>query len=449
MSKSALVFLLIWLGQTSDSLQTLNSKIQRLDLALRRGDPETRTQPLESLASIELELKTRLRTNGPSTKLHLCLYRCLAARGEFANGTPLEKRLKWLAESRDHAYRAKLKEAPARAKLVAVGLLAEDGQVSEARDQALEILKRDPEAKRTLPYVLYSLAEIEKRLYFYEPALERLRQAEDRLAASGREDPLRFRVAGTRGQIYLDLGIPDVAARFLDQEVEGLRKRLGNAEATGTWLGVSKGVTQAVRNGRIPRSDIVASHVHSGNLFLRTGRFKEAATLARACLAEELIYPEKSRSTATMNGILGDALTYLEAMDPNPVRSEPSATALERAHRGDLPESTSFAVKLRLAETKARNGELNQASGLIAQAEVIYDTWRSQAQENTPIPGELHLRTIQAHLALLSETTSIEVLQDRRSKLDAAFQTRFDLWELAPIRPGGLGFLQALDHGWL
>ena len=410
-----------------DEVRELDQKIQRLTGDLTSGDPDLRAQALLRMEAVGVRLEELLAKTSPGDRdLHVALYRCMSALGKWSEEQGLERRIEWMLQARDHAERAGFLEAIAASALEHSELLMAGGRLVESREVLLGGLADAPQSRYARSYVLYALAEVERELGLFDDALDHLGECERSLQGGEFWKRLSWRVPGTRGQLYLDLGLPDLAVEDLETEA------LATAE-----LGLDRA------------KDIIASHVHQANLAVAQERFGRVESIVEQALANEELYASFPQWRATLELHWALALDRIEAIEGS--LSLQPRKLLERALEEDLREADrSMALRV-LGQNALRRGELELAAQRLAEARRVFDGWDGAVNNVTP---RISLAAAEARLALAA-AGSAGIKEERlaavRSELEQAWRERLDLWSrFAPLRPGGAPFMQyGQTRGWL
>ncbi len=406
------------------------AKVDQLDRQARQGNAAEQSLAFAELLELIDVLDGRIEeaaSDYEAKSYALPRFLSYRALGTYHTGETLDVRLGWFEEGIRSTDVLGNHEMMANARFMKGELLLGFGRTRAAREVFLETLEVAPEAEKTLPAVLYGLCETEARLALYDQALQRCDEVEAAVDPDGKLAKLKFRVAGTRGQIYLELGLPDLAAPQIEEEARGIDDLA--ARGGGTF------------------KDFIASDVHRANLAVVSGNHEQALELVDAMLANEARYPEGSFGRGVLLAAKAESLVFLERADPG--RERRAEEFLLEALEGDLPEQDRLRVEDRLSEILIASGRLDEAATYLESARARLASWRADEGGDRRNPEEIYVATSEARLALEGGVGPDE-LRERRDALADAFRHRVDLWQLVPPRAGGLGFLHhPHQRAWL
>jgi len=379
-------------------------KAERKDPALRAA-ADVRYQQLV----VDLEVAV----HELATPLH---YEALSLGKDPERLSDVDARLRWLEVASDAARLIRrqsciLSAAQARGELLKeIGRLAESCQVLEQ----VRPLVTDPELRAQLE------AELAERLRLAgEPgrALAMLDELEARLAREGL-DAIRAKRANqielTRFYVYLDLGLPDRGA-------EWIRRRLQAAEAAGK------------------PGELLDARLDYAQWLLAVGDQEGLVRTLGPALVEAEAAGAPSGKRAELAMLLGTAEVELELEDP--AREPRGEEHLARAIELGLPSSRVAFARLARAEIALAHGRTEDAARELSDA-------RTRLELGQPDPSRLgatlqayELVTLEARLAL-ARSEPPEALALARERLGIGLETMLAAWAAAPIRAGGVGWLQ-------
>ena len=403
--------------QSGGPIELLGERVAELQRELPGLGAFDEALAFEELDALEAELTEALEGLDFSAARpgRLALYRIAGLRIEHLTGSEPEERAQWAADCYQHARHSGYRQALARAGVLSAGVEIEQGRLHDARITLSEALEFTEKVVSIRPWLMALVADVDERTGRLDDAARGVQQARELEADVS--DPERFRgyLDGLQGQIYLQLGLPDQAARWVASEQE----RVG-----------------ALEPGPAAHRATVRSHLHRANLDLARDRWSRVVEQTEAWLGDVALYAQRSPWRASLLSIRGAALARLgERVRARAVLEE----ALERG-----PQALDkVATQIRLARVLRREGELARSSRLLEEAEAELEAQRETSTAwSTPLI-ETQLDAERARLALASGSP-VEVLREERAVLWQSIRTRIELWRSVPVRRGGLGFLQ---HG--
>ncbi|MEM7309941.1 MAG: CHAT domain-containing protein [Planctomycetota bacterium] len=404
-------------GQTRTEL-----KNRSLELAgpLRAGNPAEREAAADGLIEIGQIVDERIASASSEAERGSYYYVAFAtyrSLGRFAPSANLDQRRTWLARCVEVADVWGQQEAMCDGRYYLSEALLGGGRVREAREVLLDALRAAPDAKGARPAVLHGLAEAESRLASYDDALRRCDEAEAALMPDVMK-ALEYRIQGTRGQVYLHLGLPDRAAPLIESEAAG--------------------ITELLSMGAVSFKDLIASDIHRANLAVASGNHAYAAELCAELLTNDDRYPVGSGGHAVLLAALGEARIFLEREAAAPAGS--ARAALLAALDSDLPELDRMRVETRLTEILLDEGQPGEATRYLDAARERLAGWQSAEAKPSRSPHRIHVAACAARLAVEGGAAPDE-LRACRDELASAFGDRVALWSSIPPRVGGLGFL--------
>ena len=411
---------------TDDALKLLQASGKRVQaLAARIGAVamSERTRDAAELRSLEDDLEPRLGRFEPPylDYAHLTLYRSLVARAQHDPDVDETARTDLFARATKHAEVSGSGEAFARARLLEATHWMHAGRRRDARSLLLEtVASSDAEGIR--PYLLRALAHVEQVLGAYRTALDRLDEAEEALTAERRHEPLRWRIAGERSEVYLELGLYDAAARHVRRE----RELVAHHRADGLAY----------------RKDIISSQLHEVRLALGFDRLDEVLALVQRHLGDVALYESEPRWRAEMLAYKATALARMSRVDEG--RGAAARQALHDALASDhLAKRARARCESELAVLALEDGRLDEAMGHLAAARRCLEPMRED-RDRLHLPEDADLMVVEARIALAGGRSSAD-LQSIRDRLARSVDARLADWSAAPIRRGGIAFLH-YDH---
>ena len=393
-----------------------------------------RTAALGDLVRVEAELRAWLARgesveDSEGSAAHLrraqvqaALSRTLSDRGSHDDRLSVEERLELFEQAFAAGQRAD-QETLALAGYAHSRYLNLVGRLSEAERVVARTLDASPDSQHVRPYLLLAAAEFKRQLGDYRGALSRLEELShiDLVPSAA---PLAWRTSGARGQIYLELGLTDLAALEIEAE------RLAVAELDQS-------------NVRL-YNDRIGSHLHRGNLALANGRWKRAIEIVDEALAQRELYGEDSMWRAGLGLLRGLALAGIAELDASQRDAAEEQLQLALEHP-ELPPQEQVAARTSLAFLAISRGDFEVAEERLSGARQQIEAWERESERRTAAPEKTDLATAEARLALARFATNsgsdIRELEQRRAALRSALHARLELWALAPLRQGGLGLL--------
>lgn len=327
----------------------------------------------------------------------------------------LEDRLAFLKLASACALVVGSEAAAARSEHERARQLHQAYRLQEARDVLQRALELYPGGKSTLGFVIIQLADLERKLGNQLRAIE-LADEFDELALLHPElAGSRGQMQRTRGYAYLDLGMPDLAWKWIEpawkQAEEGHRKG---------ELAMEDGVYEWRR-----------AYMH---LLLALGDDDRAIELIEGFLEDETAYGQGSYERAFLTVLQGAMLVEREIEDPD--LSERGAGRI-REVIASLDPRRRFYARLTLAEEALHKKDWDAAAQEFSR---IDEELEWDPQGNVAVNDLLRLPTLQAHLAL-GRGSSREELVGVRDTLQRAVDTFLKQWENLPEREGGIGYL--------
>lgn len=298
----------------------------------------------------------------------------------------------------------------------AAALLEQTLDDLEDRDRA------NPQLKDNIPAVLVDLAEVHIGANRFREALHRLEAAEALL------DPnldfhriLRCRMLGLRGQAFLHMGLPDVAAESLTLQM-----------AAGGEL-----LAQDVAGAEVAHQDAVLRSIH---LCLATERFARAVALA-----DEALQPARYRALqdSTRQQLLLRKAMALGELGREDASCAAAAEAIVGAQIGQLALAEAVPARLLLVELAIRRDAWSEARQRLDELAALCHADRG---DRDPLSGQwvlwdaqrAALRSLVARLAGDHDGASLASLRD---DLELNYDRFLAEWRRAGWRSQGTAFL--------
>lgn len=427
MALAALILLLVCWGPqeaqlpVSDSPADISARLERCATELPAAKPKERNEFLLELASLASLLRERLASKDETgrTWAHRELARCQNLRATWALGEPLPTRLSWADEAFEQSRKSGIDAWIARIAYSYQGLLKQAGRLDEALIVLDTAAREAVEDRVLLPFLLYALAELEKDLGRFDEALSRLRDVELSLTDQAVHRRFAWRVAGTRGQIFLDLGLPDLAAEAFEFEFAAVE---ANDEAQAT--------------------DRIAAYLHRSNLWIAQERFQRTVSFIETTLENEELFSGFEDWNRVLRFHRAYALEQL-AEQQGAAGIGARKELLELVDEGLDSRESARAWRL-LAENALRRGELRLAAERLGESRVLL---AGRKDSEARVLDAFHVASTAARLALAFEAGAEQeqraALQELSGALDAMIESRK---RFAPKRPGGVGHFAYGHH---
>jgi len=415
-----LAWALVGAPQSLDAKET-NSRIEAARAALAGKVMADRGGELELLADVEAKVREALATvdkpEFESAFLRL-LNKSLRARARFDESSAWDLRRQWMLEAEECARRAERTELIAATVMELAALSVDVGRYAEARRDLERELLELPTSALSRPYLLEKAAEVAADMSDFSAAFAWLDEAE-RTAPDGEAfQPLKWRIPGQRGGMWIELGLLDRAAVELATE----QRRVEPLAAEGLkWS-----------------ADIVTARQHQLELAYERGEHRRVAQLAREFAEDPLIYAKHPASLSTLRLIEGQATLHLELAGDASARS----ITLLRAAAADasLHKRDQLVALARLANAELLHGRPEDARSRLDEARRRIAEWRESRDLFGALLEEAELAALDMRVALDGGEPE-SVLRERLAALREAIDGRLELWSHTPVRPGGLGFL--------
>lgn len=288
--------------------------------------------------------------------------------------------------------------------------LRDHGHLADAEQRARMALEalgtRAPDQAVPLWLVCAQVARAEGRLDEALAAADEAEAAAGRLAPKDRRRPLaRANVLGVRVELFLALGLADLAAGASLEEVE-LARALGGAY-----------------RGRALR--------HRVAVLLAQSRHEALEQAVEQALAEPALFPGPTERAGIL---LCRALSRAER-----ARLEPGLGPVADAELAEVLAVPGLPAADRASATLARV-ELAQRRGALAESAALLDAAAGLGELSEGLEGDAWLAALrhrQARLAL-----DPQALRTSAAALERAWTRFLERWRSLAPRPGGLGFLK-------
>ncbi len=274
-------------------------------------------------------------------------------------------------------------------------------------------LELHPDAANARAELLMALAESKRLIGESKAAWDLLDQAEQHLLEGPRWELVGASIPGLRAQVYLDLGLGDLAR---------------------PWVERSMDIARDLRDRGPPYEGLlVAAQGRAVALEAATGNHGEALRLVDQYLGDEELYGRWRAEGAHLllqraRSVLLLALHGEEALEV----AERDLRALLAESRPDLGVLDQLDATLLLAKTLLARGD-------VARAQTVFED-RPKLPE-LPLKEGADLAVLAAHLAL-AEHADGERLEAAHAEVTAALDDLLAAWERAPERSGGVSFLR-------
>jgi tetratricopeptide (TPR) repeat protein len=292
------------------------------------------------------------------------------------------------------------------------------GQLRMAQDCLSAAIEELGEKRAMEPLLLKELGEIQRHLGEWGEALKSLDRAQAGLRdeSDGFEPHVatRCELFGARGQVWLDLGLPDFAAVQFERERQ-----------------------QAFDLGDLDL--FLASYLHRANLALATENFVALEKLLDEVLQAPWIDSVAASTQDRFKLRLGLGLSEREREGDTGRRS--AALVLEEVTAARrVSERELLMARLVLANLALRRGEPQAAATHLAKAQAL-DGEQEEDPKSRSV-SELHLMRLglEGRLAL-QRGAPAEDLLSTLDELEQAYTRFLAIWKNTPLLPGGLGFL--------
>lgn len=289
------------------------------------------------------------------------------------------------------------------------------------------VLQRSFEALRPgaamRPRLLLALAELDRHFLRHEQALIRLDEAHAELVAGPELDVLKRAFGGLKAQVQLDLGLVDLAAPWIEQEVEDLRARRAAGED------VSDSLPTAL--------------LRVANLRLASGQYDLQVVEIERALADLDDLAERDGRIAFTRERLELHLNFAR-LEAAAVKPGDVTTALRRLEAVEGSETADPGTRLecagRLGQWALRAGDLDEAQAWLGRARAVVDA-RGAAGEELDLKSRSFLAAIETRLSILRGDER-EIQEQRLGRLSDMFGRLLDRLLEQPPRAAGLGFLR-------
>ncbi|MFT7664163.1 MAG: CHAT domain-containing protein [Planctomycetota bacterium] len=308
-------------------------------------------------------------------------------------------------------------EARAQIELEIANALRMQGRIDEARAILLDVYADFGSV--ALPWVTTLLADMDRIRGQASEALARLDEAEASLSIEQPfHDQVRAVIFGLRGQIYLELGVIDQAARWFEEERRSAEE-LNNPELQ------------------------VAVLMHSAVLLLANPQGEGTPELLAKLLEEHLAKGGNPELQATLSSMLGRVSAYRAIAtggDPN----EAIEQLKEATSRDALPREESIDAGLYLVRLLIENGQLEEAQTEFTRIEELVLSAARLIGTNGRTRDRGLLAALRCELELAHKSSPFPVRH--LLELEVAYDAMLRQWEQTPLRPGGVGFLNSQER---
>ncbi len=299
-------------------------------------------------------------------------------------------------------------------------LLRDNGRLGEALDEASRLIDAYPDEAFSIPFLWTTRAGLERQLGRYDDSLASLDEAEALIGPDdAKQAPLRAAIPGLRGQVYLNLGLPDLAAPWLREEM---------AVATELYATDAKGFA----------GQLVWAQRRTAALALATGDYDGGVELIEGFLARKELYAKRGRDRGYLLSLLGVALLRAGESD-----DDDAALAAQRQREAlelKIEPIIELRARLRLAEAEMTRGELDLAEEALAGARAQIDQLAGDPERPAPVHEAAQLVAFESRLAFARGGAGTE-LRALRDEAREGLELLIEDWQHVPERAGGVGFL--------
>ncbi len=296
--------------------------------------------------------------------------------------------------------------------------LRDEGRLDEAMSTYLEAAEREPPAVTMRPSLFVVASQIAVGRSAFEEAMALL----DRAEAAAEDCPdgwrdersVRCSIASFRAEALMALGLPDLAASFVEEE-ERLARALKSAALIGT------------------------SYVRRADLLLATGRYEALERLVDRANGDEAmeLRPDLLR--------LLDVRRAIGLAEHGRADREANARARDRiealVERRDLSGLHRMRAEATLAQLALRDGDVPAARAWIDGAVERLGALRAADPSGLgPLEDGAFVPAVASAVAR-AEGRPREVLAEQLARAEAAFERFLAHWSRTPLRSGGVGFL--------
>ncbi len=294
-------------------------------------------------------------------------------------------------------------------------LLHDLGRPAEACAALLEALDRYPDAKRKRPSLLVDLAEYSRRRGDLEAALGYVRTLDAEADDSPESVRAREQAHRIEALLQIDVGLPEIGARWLREWAARVEERGAEGEATEEELFEARLVLLRLARGLADHEGSVRqAELLLGDPYVQSSRSRRGLIELHLGIAEL----EEERTER----LLGAAIP------------EHGADRIRRALEANLPRTDRVLGHTRLAEDHLDRGRLPQASAELERLAAASD-------DSVPLGLRVQGSELRARKAL-AEGASAEVLAARRDELLADWEALTAMWRRAPRGLEGVPFLK-------
>jgi len=299
-------------------------------------------------------------------------------------------------------------------------LLRRQGRIDDARRVLEQALEAFPDAVEMHAWTYAKLADFHRECGQWAEAVDAWERARSALIGEAGEqreqDRVRCFLSGLRGQLELDRGLVDQAARWFHEE-QALAEELHDPELQNAVL------------------------VHRTNLLIANDNYARLQAEVERALAEEAEHLARYPYLRAQLLIRLGKAHAVEALG-DPALASVAVEVLEEAlAEPSLVEDERFEGHMALADLRLRAGEYDAARAHLDGASRHLELQRACGGARQPVRKEARLAALHGRLALESGAGA-EDLARRLAALRAAYDRFLVQWGSAPERPGGTGFLQ-------
>jgi hypothetical protein len=272
-------------------------------------------------------------------------------------------------------------------------------------------------------WLLLALAEIDRHSLRLEQAKIRLDEASSALGGGAETSDLASAIGGLRAQIQLDLGLVDLAAPWIEAEIEDLRTRRARGEDVSDAL--------------------PAAYQRLANLRLAAGQYDRTIVDLERALAELVDLSDPLGRIAQVREALELVLNFarIEVAGSRSGNVEAALRRLEEIYGSQLADTgTRLACACRLGQWKLRTQDLAGAQSWLERARALVDDHGGAGAE-LDLKNRALLSALEMRLSILRGDPR-DVQERRLERLGREFEDLIAGWLAQPPRVAGLGFLR-------
>ncbi|MEW6742032.1 MAG: CHAT domain-containing protein [Planctomycetota bacterium] len=260
------------------------------------------------------------------------------------------------------------------------------------------------------PWIRLRLAGFSRLSNTWSEALQWLRSAESLQEQADQPQLFSCYLAGELFQHHLDLGLPDLAAAFLQAE----RERVEDANAV------------ACRQALV---------LHELAYALAIDDLESALAIAGGALADPTLRDIRAQILFRL-GIAELERARISSAGGDQGRNR----LLEALATGELDEYESLRAELFLTSIEIRRDDAAAAGRWLEQAGRRLEAWAARG-ESRPPPRQMALFSALRGLQAFARGAGTAELKTLLSDARAGFAAFLEEWEASPERPGGIGYL--------